>query len=61
MEYTLWLEEACPQGAVYYVFIDQSAMSPAQWIEWRKQFHKSKAEGTAAPPRTGWKKPWRTA
>lgn len=45
LEYTLWLEEACPEGVTHYVFIDQSAMTPQQWIQWRKQFHKSKAEG----------------
>jgi hypothetical protein len=28
---------------VYYVFIDQSALTPQQWIEWREKFHKSKA------------------
>ncbi|WP_243313109.1 hypothetical protein [Fundidesulfovibrio agrisoli] len=45
LEYTLYLEEDCPGGVVHYVFVDQSAMTPQQWIEWRKQFHKSKAEG----------------
>ena len=29
---------------VYYVFIDQSGLTPQQWIEWREKFHKSKAE-----------------
>jgi hypothetical protein len=43
-EYTLTLEEDCPQGVTWYVFVDQSAMTPKQWIEWRRQFHKSKAE-----------------
>ena len=27
----------------YYVFIDQSGLTPQQWIEWREKFHKSKA------------------
>jgi len=45
LEYTLYLEEDCPDGVVHYVFVDQSAMTPKQWIEWRKQFHKSKADG----------------
>jgi len=45
LEYTLYLEEDCPDGVAYYVFVDQSAMTPKQWIEWRKQFHKNKAEG----------------
>jgi hypothetical protein len=44
-EYTLYLEADCPGGVIYYVFVDHSAMTPLQWIEWRKQFHKSKAEG----------------
>jgi hypothetical protein len=42
-EYTLYLEEDCPDQVVYYVFIDQSGMTPQQWIEWREKFHKSKA------------------
>jgi hypothetical protein len=45
LEYTLYLEADRPTGVTYYVFLDQSAMTPKQWIEWRKQFHKSKAEG----------------
>ncbi len=44
MEYTLYLEEDCPDKVVYYVFIDQSGLTPKQWIEWREKFHKSKAE-----------------
>jgi hypothetical protein len=42
-EYTLYLEEDCPDQVVYYVFIDQSGLTPQQWIEWRQKFHKSKA------------------
>ena len=42
-EYTLFLEEDCPDRVVYYVFIDQSGLTPQQWIEWREKFHKSKA------------------
>jgi hypothetical protein len=42
-EYTLYLEEDCPDRVVYYVFIDQSGLTPQQWIEWREKFHKSKA------------------
>jgi hypothetical protein len=42
-EYTLYLEEDCPDKVAYYVFIDQSALTPQQWIEWREKFHKSKA------------------
>lgn len=43
-EYTLYLEEDCPDKVIYYVFIDQSGLSPQQWFEWRQRFHKSKAE-----------------
>ncbi len=45
LEYTLYLEEDCPDGVNYYVFLDQSALTPKQWVEWRRQFHKNKAEG----------------
>jgi len=41
-EYSLYLEEDCPDRVVYYVFIDQSGLTPQQWIEWREKFHKSK-------------------
>jgi hypothetical protein len=41
-EYTLYLEEDCPDRVVYYIFIDQSGLTPQQWIEWREKFHKSK-------------------
>jgi hypothetical protein len=43
-EYTVYLEEDCPDEVVYYVFIDQSELTPQQWIEWRQRFHKSKTE-----------------
>ena len=43
-EYTVYLEEDCPDQVVYYVFIDQSGLTPQQWIEWREKFHKSKTE-----------------
>jgi hypothetical protein len=43
-EYTVYLEEDCPDRVVYYVFIDQSGLTPQQWIEWREKFHKSKTE-----------------
>ena len=43
-EYTLVLEQDCPDRVTHFVFVDQSAMNPQQWISWRKQFHKSKAE-----------------
>ena len=44
MEYTIYLEEDCPDKVVYYVFIDQSDLTPQQWIAWREKFHKSKTE-----------------
>ena len=43
-EFTVYLEEDCPDQVVYYVFIDQSNLTPKQWIEWREKFHKSKTE-----------------
>ena len=43
-EYTLFLEEDCPGKVVYYVFMDDSSMTPQQWIDWRRQFHKSKTD-----------------
>jgi hypothetical protein len=51
-EYTLYLEEDCPGQVVYYVFIDQSALTPQQWIEWRQKFHKSKAGEQFATAKT---------
>ena len=51
-EYTLYLEEDCPDQVVYYVFIDQSGLTPQQWIEWREKFHKSKAGETFASTKT---------
>ena len=38
-EYTIYLEEDCSDQVVYYVFIDQSGLTPQQWIEWRRKFH----------------------
>jgi hypothetical protein len=38
-EYTIYLEEDCPDWVVYYVFIDQSGLTPQQWFEWREKFH----------------------
>jgi hypothetical protein len=43
-EYTLYLEEDCPEKVIYYVFVDQSSMTLQQWLEWRRQFHKSKTD-----------------
>ena len=49
-EYPVYLEEDCPDKVAYYVFVDQSGLTPQQWYKWRQKFHKSKAElqyGTA--------------
>jgi hypothetical protein len=49
-EYTVYLEEDSPDKVVYYIFVDQSGLTPQQWYEWRQKFHMSKAElqyGTA--------------
>ncbi|MEN6486444.1 MAG: hypothetical protein ABFD98_16335 [Syntrophobacteraceae bacterium] len=48
LEYTLYLEEDSPGKTFYYVFVDRSQANSAQWLEWRKQFHKSKAQGQYA-------------
>jgi len=44
VEYTLYLEEDCPDRVIYYVFVDQCCLPPQQWVEWRRQFHKSKTD-----------------
>jgi len=44
VEYTLYLEEDCPGRIVYYVFVDRSQANTTQWMEWRRQFHKSKTD-----------------
>lgn len=44
-EYTIYLEADCPDKVIYYVFLDQSGLTPRQWYEWRvKLHHISKAE-----------------
>jgi hypothetical protein len=43
VEYSIYLEADCPAGVTYYVFVDRSFNS-AQWLEWRRQFHRSKVE-----------------
>jgi hypothetical protein len=43
-EYTLYLEEDCPNKVVDYIFIDRSQADSAQWMDWRKQFHKNKVD-----------------
>ena len=32
------------ERSTYYVFVDRSQANVAQWMQWRQQFHKSKAE-----------------
>jgi len=43
VEYSIYLEADCAGEVIYYIFVDRSFNS-AQWLEWRRQFHKSKAE-----------------
>jgi len=52
IEYTLYLEEDCPGKVIHYVFVDRSRADSAQWIEWRKQFHKSKTDPQYGAVRT---------
>jgi hypothetical protein len=52
-EYTLYLEEDCPDQVVYYVFIDQSGLTPQQWIDWRFKFHgQTKTEPEYGPTKS---------
>ncbi len=49
-EYTLYLEEDCPDQVLYYVFVNQSGLTPQQWIEYRRLFHgKTKTEPEYGP------------
>jgi len=43
VEYSIYLEVDCPDRITYYIFVDRS-FNPAQWLEWRRPFHRSKAE-----------------
>jgi hypothetical protein len=43
IEYSIYLEADCPGKVTYYIFVDRSINS-AQWLEWRRQFHKTKAD-----------------
>jgi hypothetical protein len=43
VEYTVFLEADCGGKVAYYIFVDRS-LNPAQWLEWRRQFHKTKAD-----------------
>ena len=56
LEYTLYLEEDCQGNVAYYIFVDRSQANSAQWLEWRKQFHKNKAEGQYNAAKTGFEK-----
>jgi len=50
VEYTLFLEEDCPDQVVYYVFVNQSGLTPQQWIDYRRQFHgKTKTDPEYGP------------
>jgi hypothetical protein len=52
-EYTLFLEEDCPKQVVYYVFVNQSGLTPQQWIDYRRLFHgKSKTEPEYGPTKS---------
>lgn len=52
-EYTLYLEEDCPGKVLYYVFVNQSGLTPQQWIEYRRLFHgKTKTEPEYGPTKS---------
>jgi hypothetical protein len=52
-EYTLFLEEDCPKQVVYYVFVNQSGLTPQQWIDYRRLFHgKTKTEPEYGPTKS---------
>ncbi len=52
-EYTLYLEEDCPGQVLYYVFVNQSGLTPQQWIEYRRLFHgKTKTEPEYGPTKS---------
>jgi hypothetical protein len=53
LEYTLFLEEECPEKVTYYVFVDRSKADVAQWMQWRQQFHKNKVEPQYGTAKTG--------
>jgi len=43
VEYSIYLEADCAGKVTYYIFVDRS-LNPTQWLEWRRQFHKTKAD-----------------
>ena len=59
VEYTLYLEEDCPDKVVYYVFIDQSRLTPQQWIDWRENSTRARQESSLPRPNPNWNRPAR--
>lgn len=45
-EFSVVLEEDCGERVTHYVFVDEGAIDPKQWVEWRRQFHMGKAAPT---------------
>ncbi len=44
------MEEDCTDNVFYYVFVNQSGLTPQQWIDYRRQFHgKTKTEPEYGP------------
>jgi hypothetical protein len=43
LEYSVYLEADCAGKVTYYIFVDRS-LNSSQWLEWRRQFHKNKAD-----------------
>jgi hypothetical protein len=43
IEYSIYLEADCAAQVTYYIFVDRSFNS-AQWLEWRRPFHRTKAD-----------------
>lgn len=43
VEYSIYLEADCGGKVAYYIFIDRS-LNPEQWLEWRRPFHRTKAD-----------------
>ena len=43
VEYSIYLEADCPGKVTYYIFVDRS-FNPDQWMEWRRPFHRTKAD-----------------
>jgi hypothetical protein len=43
IEYSIFLEADCAGQVSYYIFVDRS-LNPTQWLEWRRPFHRTKAD-----------------